>query len=61
MPSQVVKLSTSTPISGMTPNAMNISSAGSAIQVTEPLRPPLEAGRLRHAGRRAERASVICR
>jgi hypothetical protein len=41
MPSQVVKLRASTPISGMTPNAMNIASAGSAIHATGPLRPPL--------------------
>src|SRR5262245_25312429 len=39
-PSQVVKLSASTPSSGTRPKARNINSAGSAIQAT-PLRPPL--------------------
>jgi len=41
MLSHVVKLSAMTPISGITPKARNISSAGSAIHPTEPLRPPL--------------------
>src|SRR3954463_667965 len=41
MPSQVVKLSATTPISGMTPNARNMRNAGRAIHRTEPLRPPL--------------------
>ncbi|GIF50128.1 hypothetical protein Afe04nite_46670 [Asanoa ferruginea] len=43
MPSHWVKLRTSTPISGMMPNATNIRKAGNAIHVTDPLRPPVEA------------------
>jgi hypothetical protein len=40
IPSQVVKLNASTPTSGITPNPMNIASAGNAIQATGPLPPP---------------------
>src|SRR4051812_37487243 len=42
MPSHWVKLRASTPSSGMIANATKMKSAGRAIQVTGPLRPPLE-------------------
>lgn len=42
MPFQVVKLRARTPSSGMMPKATNHTNAGSAIQTTEPPRPPLD-------------------
>ena len=44
----MVKLSASTPSSGITPNPMNTSNAGNAIHATAPLRPLRRAGRLLH-------------
>ena len=44
IPSQRVKLRNSTPANGTTAKAMKNSSAGSAIQATDPLRPPVRGG-----------------
>ena len=41
MPSHELKLRASTPSRGITPKPTNITSAGSAIHATDPLRPPV--------------------
>ena len=55
MPSQVVKLSSSTPTSGMTPKTTKNTSAGTASHLERPLPPPL--ARRWAAARTAESAA----
>jgi len=60
MPGHVVKLSATTPISGMIPKATNKSSAGRAIHATDPPRPPVAVvGSLTRTAGGA--SAVICR